>query len=181
MEISTVVPEVVSTVVVEGEKPRRGRVENLKRGNTVGVGRKPGDPAPSAVLSDFRHVYTRPEKEDDTEGRRNMRAYLREKPMEFMRQMVQLEIQHRNRSKKGVEAAAAQAVLVGPVVEGSKEARESLVEGDEGCVRLGSLLEQLEEEFHEQSVDVPLRGGSVDVPLPDVVRGEELGGGTRGG
>ncbi len=147
MTVESVVPPVAA-----GKNLTPQGSPNLKRGNTVNVGRKPGDPAPSAVLSDFRHVYTRPEKEDDTEGRRNMRAYLREKPMEFMRQMVQLEIQHRARSKKGVEAAAAQSVLVGPVVEGSKESREEFE--DEGQGRMEDWLKRVREDYDHERAEV---------------------------
>ncbi len=132
---------------------------NLRRGNPGNSGRPKGVPSAPGVLSDFRHVYTCAASEDTTENQKNMRVYLRERPMDFMRQMVQLEIQHRNKAKKSEAQGAAQAVLVGPVVEGSKEAREEFE--DEGQGRMEDWLKRVREDYDHE------RAGAVDVPLSD--------------
>ncbi len=115
--------------------PRPG-TEGLKRGNTVGVGRKKGVPQPSGILSDFRYVYQKQESEDKTEGHRVLRTYLKEKPTEFVRQMIQMELQHAARKAK------KQARMVEEVAP-----KVTVEEEDDGVERAKGMLDRALEEF----------------------------------
>ncbi len=117
---------------------------NLKRGNPGGGGgRPPGAKNPASILADFRYVYQKQEAEDKTEGHRVLRTYLREKPTEFVRQMIQMELQHAARKMKNqtrlAEAATPEAEVIVPEEE------------DDGVERAKGMLDRSLEEFDAQS------------------------------
>jgi hypothetical protein len=52
------------------------------------------------VLRDMRHVYSRPESSDKTEGQRTMRAWKRDKPATFMEAMERREAEYAGKSNQ---------------------------------------------------------------------------------
>jgi hypothetical protein len=84
-------------------------------------------------------VYNKPESEDLTEGQKIVRAYMKERPAEFVRQMAQMELQNKIR-------AAKNAARLEKKVDGS-EGSGPVVPDDDGTDRVRGLLERALEEF----------------------------------
>ncbi len=113
---------------------------NLRRGNPGNNGgRASGSKNPASVLQDFRHVYQRGVSEDKTEAHKLLREYMKEKPTEFMRQMIQMELQHAARKMKNQTRLAEAATPEADVIVQEEE--------DDGVERAKGMLDRALEEF----------------------------------
>lgn len=63
-----------------------------------------GTRAPNQVLLDMRHVYKKPESEDETDGQRTLRKMFKEDAKEFISKYTAEEHRHQTLNQRGSEA-----------------------------------------------------------------------------
>jgi hypothetical protein len=87
-------------------------------------------------LADMRHVYSRPDSEDRTQGQRVMRGWLKDNPSVFLAAKTRLE-------EKLLEAGAVKAAK-------NETSLNSAVEPDAGTQRCVEMYERLLKEWGEE-------------------------------